>query len=153
MDRKVPEIIEKMPRSVKGAYVLEFLIKRPIVITVGKSGKFRLDPGWCYYIGSARNGLRGRLIRHITGKGRLWWHIDYLRRKIAPVRLWFVVADERLESRIVEIVATNAVPAIAGFGAGDSRGDVSHLFFSERKVNIKKQLQKLGSVTQVEIRG
>lgn len=142
-----------MPRSVKGAYVLEFFTGKPIVLTVGKLGKFRLDPGWCYYIGSARNGLRGRLIRHITGNGRLWWHIDYLRRKIAPVRLWYVVSDKKLESRIVEIVATKAAPAIAGFGAGDSAGDVSHLFFSERKVNYKKQLQKLGSVTQVEIRG
>ena len=153
MDRRIPEIIENMPRSVKGAYVIEFFLQSPIFLTVGKLGKFRLEPGWCYYIGSARNGLRGRLIRHITGKGRLWWHIDYLRRKIAPARFWYVVTDERLESSIVKIVESKAAPAIAGFGAGDSTDDSSHLFFSERRVNYKKQLKKLGPVKMVVIRG
>ena len=152
MNRRIPEKIEKMPSSIKGAYVLEFFIEKPIHLTVGKLGKFRLNPGWYYYIGSARNGLRGRLIRHISGKGKSWWHIDYLTRKIAPERLWYVVSGERLESRIVELVSEHATPAIAGFGAGDSPDDISHLFYMRKRGNFRKLLGNFGPVTQIEIR-
>ncbi len=149
--RVVPAEISRLSPSDKGAYVLEFHIVDPICLTVEKLGSFKLDPGWYYYVGSALNGLRGRLRRHILGKGKLHWHIDYLAGALAPSRIWYVFSIAKLESEIVKLVSGKCSSAIPGFGAGDSPRHKTHLFYSEKPRNFLSDLCALGKSAQVEL--
>jgi len=142
-----------MPRSLKGSYILEFVIERPLRFNVGKLGPVTLEPGVYYYTGSARNALRGRLHRHFSGEGKLFWHIDHITKQIQPRRAFYVESDEKLESRLVEIVLKKAVPAITGFGCSDSKTDVTHLFYSKRRCNFEVELSKFGEGGVISIKG
>ena len=148
--RRVPQI-EEMDRSLKGAYILEFRIDEPVRITVGKLGTFRLGTGWYYYVGSARNGLRGRLLRHILGPGKLHWHIDYLTRIQPPERLWLVVTGCCVEPSMAEILGGKCTSAIARFGCSDSPAATTHLFFSGSRRDFLAEMRKLGTADIVLI--
>jgi len=144
MKLKMGEKLESMDRSVKGGYILEFQISKPIRIEVGKLGKFELKPGWYYYIGSALNGLRGRLLRHFSGEGKIHWHIDYLTRRIKPVRAFRVESGSKLEGEFVGIVEKKCETAIKRFGCSDTTGVITHLFYSKKRCNFLKELKPLG---------
>ena len=151
MTRKVPDILMSMPRSVRGAYILEFCIERSIGIEVGKLGEVEFEPGWYYYLGSARNGLRGRLMRHVLGEGKQYWHVDYLTRVMAPVRIWCVYSDEPLEEKMHEFVSSRAKIAINRFGCGDSRVAKSHLFYSKIRKNFYGEMKALGKACEINM--
>ncbi len=147
----LPKEIANLDRSLKGAYILEFRLRSPVGIKVGKLGLFHLKKGWYYYTGSAMNGLRGRIARYIRGSDKRHWHIDYLTEKIKPVRLWFVVSTVKIESDVVRVVGKHAEPSIKGFGCGDSPGEYTHLFRSGKRINFMAGLRSIGPTTEVEI--
>ncbi len=153
MKRLLPDKISSLKTSEKGAYILEFRLASPMDIEPGVLGKFNLKPGWYYYTGSARNGLRGRLSRHILGPGKLYWHIDYLTVLIPPVRIWTVLSDNRLEKKIAGFVESKCDPAIPHFGCGDSPGTFTHLFYSSRQRNFLGEIRQLGTAMEIAVRG
>lgn len=121
-----------------GTYILVMRLKHPARVVVGALGTFDLDAGYYLYVGSALNGLAGRLRRHRrTGGKRLHWHIDYLRAQAALIEIWWTASPKRLECEWAAIV--RGLPGMsepmAGFGASDCRC-VSHLFYSHRKPAI-----------------
>ena len=130
-------IIDELKKSDKGAYILEFRIDKPLEIEVGNLGTIVFQPGWYYYVGSAMNGLKARLQRHIDGTGRVHWHIDYLRRKIPPARVWYIVTTKYVERDIVKLVMSKCKTGVKGFGCSDDPASKTHLFFSRRRQNFR----------------
>lgn len=147
----IPEALLGMPKSIKGGYVLEFRIPRSETIKVGKLGEIWFESGWYYYVGSAMGGLRGRLLRHTRGPGKPHWHIDHVTIRHAPVRAWYVVSDAFVEDEIVQIIRSEAKPAVKGFGCSDSPGAETHLFISGSRRNFLSQLSNLWESGQINI--
>jgi len=63
--------------SQPGCYTLVIELSKARIIRVGKLGETEFQPGTYLYTGSARAGLRARLLRHLSNKKKLRWHIDY----------------------------------------------------------------------------
>ncbi len=114
-----------------GTYVLVLHLARPARVVIGALGIFDLNAGYYLYVGSALNGLAGRLRRHLqTDDKRLHWHIDYLRTEATLVDVWWTVSPEHLECAWA--AALRRLPGVrepvAGFGSSDCRCR-SHLFY------------------------
>jgi Uri superfamily endonuclease len=123
-------LAEMLP-ALPGTYALRLRVSEARVIRVAGVA-YTIVAGEYLYVGSARGpgGLRARLGRHIRGDGRLRWHIDAL-RAVAEVTGWaYIVRDEPLECRWVQLRLQSpsvSVP-IPGFGASDCRqGCPAHL--------------------------
>jgi len=140
---------ERFGKSMRGAYVLEYRMNKAVTVRVGKLGEFKLNKGYYYYVGSAMNGLRGRLLRYINGPGKLHWHIDYMAVSRKPERIWAIESRENIEREIAGIMGEVASEAIIGFGCSDSPGTRSHLFYSRKKLELRGRFGKFGNVMLV----
>ena len=70
-DRGPPSI------SQPGCYSLVIELNKGKKIRIGKLGKIEFQPGIYVYTGSAMAGLGPRLLRHLSYRKKLRWHIDY----------------------------------------------------------------------------
>ena len=96
----------------------------------GSLGAATYAKGSYFYLGSALNGLVGRVGRHLTQGKRLRWHIDALTEVSCPVWVWWREGPERLEchwARNVLSAPGSQIP-VPRFGASDCRCP-SHLVF------------------------
>ena len=109
-----------------GTYVLILRLDSSLEIEVGRLGPLRFAPGTYAYVGSALNGWQGRVYRHFRGKGKVHWHIDYLRRE-AKVPGAFVLRGGRAECEVAKLLSSNFAPWPAGFGCSDCDCE-THLF-------------------------
>jgi Uri superfamily endonuclease len=113
-----------------GSYILLLQLAASKAISVGRLGIFSFPAGAYLYLGTAfgPGGLAARLKRHISGAGRLHWHIDYLRREATPVQVWYIQNERREHTwaRAFQGLAGASVPA-PRFGASDCRCS-THLF-------------------------
>lgn len=118
-----------------GAYLLHFRLRRPAIVTVGRLGRHRFEPGRYVYVGSARRNLAQRVARHrrlaATGEGGRHWHIDgVLAHRYFVLESFEILpgADEcRLSSELAGL-AEVSVP-VPGFGATDcTAGCRSHFY-------------------------
>ena len=64
--------------KIKGIYVLFIRVERDIVVKIGSLGKLKFSKGIYAYVGSAQNGIKKRIARHLKKRKRKFWHIDYL---------------------------------------------------------------------------
>lgn len=127
--------LSDIERGAPGTYVLVMLLGSPTRVVVGALGALDLEAGYYLYVGSALNGLAGRLRRHLrTGDKRLRWHIDYLRDRATLAEIWWTVSPRRLECEWAAVLRRSAgVSApVAGFGSSDCRCS-SHLFYLKEK--------------------
>jgi len=62
----------------KGIYLLFLSIKKDTSVNIGKLGKIKFKKGSYVYIGSAQNGIKQRVLRHLRKTKKKHWHIDYL---------------------------------------------------------------------------
>jgi Uri superfamily endonuclease len=147
----IPEELQRMEKSMKGGYVLEFYLLNGSRLKVGKLGKFYLEEGYYYYAGSAMGGLRGRLSRHLSDKVNLYWHIDYFTDTHPVNRLWYMISETKIESRIADMLGNIAEPSIPGFGCGDSPDAVSHLFYSKNPLKLNRHLSEFKNALEVKI--
>lgn len=116
-----------------GAYHLLIRLPRPLRLRVGRLGVFGFPAGWYVYTGSAMNGLRARVARHVRGtcppkppgrrRKRLRWHIDYLLRRARLVEVALRPSPRREECRLNARVAAlpGATIPVPGFGSSDCR--------------------------------
>lgn len=144
--------MDKLPVQM-GTYTLFLALSAPMVLTIGKMGRFELSPGIYSYQGSAwgPGGLRGRLGRHLNGIGKRHWHVDYL-RAVAKVRGYgYLTADtvkkpvppkECIWSQDLAALPGATIP-IPGFGASDCiSGCLAHLVYF-------REPEFLGRISQV----
>jgi Uri superfamily endonuclease len=112
-------------RGTARTYQLVIELRVPVCLRIGRLGRFDFPAGRYVYTGSARRGLAARVARHLSGRKRLRWHIDYLlaasTARVTAVRL----------SRRAECTLNRATPGVVPgprFGASDCRaGCASHL--------------------------
>ncbi|MEJ2513918.1 MAG: DUF123 domain-containing protein [Gammaproteobacteria bacterium] len=129
-----------LPRS-PGSYVLLFRSAVPLAFRAGSLGRVELPAGWLAYGGSAMGpgGLAARVGRHFRGAGRPRWHVDYLRRCLAPSEAWAGTADTCREADWVAALEqlNGAKRAWPRFGASDSRAP-THLFHFSRRPALSR---------------
>jgi len=111
----------------KGTYLLFMTFICDKRADVGSLGTVRIDAGEYCYVGSAMNGLRRRIERHLSSEKIMHWHIDRLTvladRKEAFVSLGPV--DECELAAMAE--REGCIPTVKGFGCSDCRCR-THLF-------------------------
>jgi len=123
----------------KGCYSLLIRVRKKISIQVGRLGEAEFPPGIYLYTGSAMNGLKSRLSRHLRkGNKKSHWHIDYLlRRQEAQIKEILVYpgtdrAECRHNQRIASLPGVRVI--LKGFGASDCvSGCASHLIYFGKK--------------------
>ena len=118
---------------------------RAVRLRIGRLGTFDFPAGWYVYTGSAMNGLRARVARHLRrrtcppkppgrSRKRLHWHVDYLLRRARIADVILQPSPEREECRLNARIAAlpGATIPVPGFGSSDC-GCPAHLVrFSRR---------------------
>jgi len=147
--RHVPELTNERH---SGVYVLGLEVDEHLPeLAVGQLGRFDFREGYYVYVGSALQGLHGRLERHARRRGKnKHWHIDYLvdRVRVSWIFVWPTQRD--LECRLSTSVKELSDSALRGFGCSDCQCD-SHLYFfpsdpRSRLGELCLQLQDGGTV-------
>jgi Uri superfamily endonuclease len=114
-----------------GCYILVINLKNAQKIQIGKLGEVFFKKGFYVYIGSAMNGLDGRIKRHLLSEKKLHWHIDYLLQKAEVVDVFYKETKKKIECRTAEKFY-ETLECIIGFGSSDCKC-CSHLFYSTKK--------------------
>jgi Uri superfamily endonuclease len=116
-----------------GTYSLLFECDTPSEVSVGRLGRLKIQLGVYCYVGSAlgSGGVRARVKRHLTPVTNKHWHIDYVRESLRLTRIMFTYSDRRLEHAWARALLrlSEAVPAIAGFGASDCHCPAHLIYF------------------------
>lgn len=132
----------------EGVYCVVFNLAKPIIQKIGKLGVGDFAPGLYFYCGSAKghSGLNGRIQRHLRKDSTKFWHIDYLKTHLEPLRVWFVFTKNESECGLVNALCDNSNIdyAMVGFGASDcSHHCRSHLLFANSSTNIDQVFDQL----------
>lgn len=115
----------------RGAYLLLLHLKKKKSIDVGALGMLDFAPGWYIYVGSAMNGLKARIARHMRKRKNKHWHIDFLAEVADSIESVPIRTSERIECGLAHAISENCTKYIPNFGCTDC-GCHSHLFqFSE----------------------
>jgi len=120
----------------KGIYTIVMRLKNNVRCKVGSLGSIRFAEGVYIYTGSARGkgsvSIHGRIQRHLGGRSRSFWHIDYLLdAKGCNIRAFIHSQTSRdleckVNRRIQEM--THAAFPVRGFGSSDC-ACLSHLLY------------------------
>lgn len=112
-----------------GTYILLLAMPFDETICVGALGERSFRAGYYLYVGSALNGLRGRIARHLRHTKRLHWHIDYFLQRARICEIWYHLGTERYECAWARALAIlPGIDAVAlPFGASDCACP-THLF-------------------------
>lgn len=115
-------------KKIRGIYVLLISVKRDILIGVGALGKIKFAQGTYAYVGSAQNGIKKRVTRHLKKGKRKFWHIDHLleQEDNSVEEIFYQKAPKKKECRMAEALSKLGEP-IKGFGCSDC-SCISHLF-------------------------
>ena len=126
-------------KKIKGVYCLVLKISKPITVNVGALGKITFEKGTYCYVGSAMNGLKQRIGRHLklkTGHGKKFWHIDYLITNpfVRIEKIYFKRTSKKFEEcKTAQKIGTYSV-SVPNFGSSDCKCN-SHLF-KIKKLNL-----------------
>jgi len=121
--------------GIKGSYTLIISLERRLSLRIGSLGIPEFSPGFYLYTGSALNGLRNRLSRHLRNQNKkCHWHIDYfLKCPQARIQeIWLYPGTGHQECYLNQRVAalSGAKNVVHGFGASDCKaGCRSHLIY------------------------
>lgn len=132
-----------------GTYALILKAEETFRLKVGKLGSMQVEPGFYIYVGSAfgPGGLAARVKHHVRRPRKNHWHIDYLRRKIELVEIWYSCEPRHLEHAWAAALSEldNVTVPLPGFGASDCACK-SHLFYSEMNPSVLAFEQALKQV-------
>lgn len=124
-----------MMRSEAGTYAVIFQCHSKAKQQVGQWGMMSLRKGYYVYVGSAfgPGGVKARVSHHCCNTKKPNWHIDYLRKFMRPVNVWYTCDPRRLEHRWAKVfLKNNVMSPFRGFGCSDC-DCYSHLFFTFKK--------------------
>ncbi|SVD05139.1 uncharacterized protein METZ01_LOCUS357993, partial [marine metagenome] len=127
-----------------GTYAVVMRLETPLSVNIGKLGMTSFESGHLCYIGSAMNGLKARVSRHLRSNKRMHWHIDYLLTHAHIVDVFWSNCRERLECSVAREISIQGLPSIKGFGSSDCSCP-SHLFYD-------RELEKLNLTIQAAFR-
>ena len=131
-------MLEALPDA-PGTYVVVLRNTGRVGLRVGGLGRIAVAAGYYLYVGSARGpgGLRARVARHLRVSSQPHWHIDYLRQRADPLKVWLLAGPSAQEHHWAGVMdgARGIELAVPRFGASDCRC-ASHLFFSGRSPRL-----------------
>ena len=125
----------------KGGYLLLTKLPEEEKITVGRMGSQYFPRGYYLYAGSAMNGLKRRIDRHLKKQKRLHWHIDYLLEKASIEEIICIETENKIECELAQRLG-NILAWVPGFGASDCKCK-SHLYFAKNKSTLKKKIKEI----------
>ena len=140
------------PVYARGSYALVLRLTRNSRLNVGKLGSVHFLLGHYIYFGSALNGLRGRVQRHLRRDKGCHWHVDYLTSVATASRVWWVASPERMEciwAHAAQRTSGATVPA-PGFGSSDCRCR-SHLIHLESWKDVLALEARLAAEYHIQI--
>ena len=123
----------------KGAYVLLIQLESGKEIGVGSLGTIHFPQGFYLYIGSAMNGIKARVNRHLRNTKKIHWHIDYLLKNAKVIQAYNKEGKKGLECSLSRKLNKNFL-AIPRFGSSDC-SCTGHLFLGEKE-DLIQFLQK-----------
>jgi Uri superfamily endonuclease len=121
--------------KVKGSYILLIELATRKNIFVGKLGNISFPKATYAYVGSAMNGLRARLARHLRREKKLHWHIDYLLNEAEVEEIILCQGDVKVECSLAQALA-GKLQSVPGFGSSDCKCR-SHLYFASEKDRVR----------------
>ena len=127
-------------KKVKGSYILLVKLAAEKDIIVGKLGYVSFPTASYAYVGSAMNGLRARVARHIRYEKKPHWHIDYLLKEAEIEEIILCPSEARLECSLAQTL-DRELESIPGFGSSDCKCQ-SHLYFTANKDRLKAEFVK-----------
>ena len=119
-------------------------------LKVGKLGSFDFPSGYYLYFGSALNGLRGRLRRHLRRHKSYHWHADYLTSVATVSQVWWAEGAHSMECSWADAALDNpsaAIPA-PGFGSSDCLCP-SHLVHLDSWSEVQAIRDRLAAESQI----
>lgn len=131
--------IDAIPGQARGSYVLLIGLDDEEVITIGNRAGIVFFPGYYAYVGSAMNGLRQRLSRHIRNEKRKHWHIDYLLERASIIDVAVHETDSKSECAIARVLGSD-FDIVPGFGSSDCRCP-SHLFYAREQRGLRAGIE------------
>ena len=126
--------------SEKGAYILIIRVPKLSRMRIGCLGKINFKRGFYAYVGSALNGLKPRIERHLSDKKRVRWHVDYLIESSKIVEVIYGISPKRKECEIENYLARE-LDSIEKFGSSDCNCK-GHLFYSKSLPKLRKSIFK-----------
>jgi Uri superfamily endonuclease len=135
--------------SAPGTYVLLLYADRPVEISPGCLGRWKLPAGRYAYAGSARGpgGLRARVTRHLRPDKPLRWHIDYVTSQVPVIGVLTSPGAENRECACLQALLSlpGVVAIVPGFGSSDCRsGCPAHLLHLPDGIPVSELRAKLG---------
>jgi Uri superfamily endonuclease len=126
----------------KGTYILFLTFHTTQNVNVGALGTLTVEKGEYCYVGSAMNGLDSRILRHLSKKKKIRWHIDNLTLSADEAEA-FISSDTK-ECELARIAEdSGCVPVFKGFGSSDC-DCFTHLFAVN--VHSKEELLRTSAV-------
>ncbi|MFC1864388.1 DUF123 domain-containing protein [Chloroflexota bacterium] len=119
----------------KGSYILLIKLPEEETISTGSLQSIHFHRGYYAYVGSAMNGFKARLNRHLKKNKKLHWHIDYLLQKASLTSIVLCESEHRTECTIAQALKCQ-FDSIPSFGASDCHC-ASHLFFATNGSKMK----------------
>lgn len=109
------------------------LLKEKIIIKPGSLPPTELNAGIYAYVGSAMNGLKARLNRHLNPKKKKFWHIDYFLEHAQCIEIWITQKALNECSLVKNIIYNfeNAFRAAKNFGSSDCKCHGHLIFFTK----------------------
>jgi len=126
--------------SKQGTYAIAFKNDCTENAQIGRWNQIKIIPGYYIYIGSAfgKGGVRARVLRHFRRNKPNHWHIDYLRKYMNPVQVWYTNDSKHLEHKwALSLTKMKMMHAIKGFGCSDC-SCFSHLFWCSDAPDFNK---------------
>jgi Uri superfamily endonuclease len=135
---------KSLHEKTKGIYLLVLRLRKRQEISAGKLSKTTFLPGIYLYVGRAREGLAGRIRRHLRKEKKLFWHIDYFLQRAEIEDIWIKKNDfdECQVARSIENYVEGAFPPLKKFGSSDCRCP-SHLIFVPNKKHLASLRKKM----------
>jgi Uri superfamily endonuclease len=138
-----------------GTYQLFFYLQESVSLEIGGLGNFDFAEGYYVYTGRHKKFLVKRVLRHLSGKKKNWWHVDYIssHSRFQIVAILLYPQNDR-ECRIHRSFQkhTKASEPVVGFGNGDcQKGCNSHLLYLQdlSKKTIENWIMAFPQSTQV----
>lgn len=130
-----------MATDAPGTYVLALELPSSADVAVGARGVISFKAGAYAYVGSAMNGLRQRVARHLRSEKKMHWHIDYLLQEARVAKVWHTVGQRR-ECELAAALAAR-FDAVDRFGCSDCSCR-SHLFRAGSDAALSRELADRG---------
>lgn len=115
-----------------GIYLLVIAMDHPCTISIGALGEHRFPEGTYLYCGSALNGVRSRVARHLRLEKKIHWHVDHLLTEGRAVGAFVIYSDRLSDCQMARSLADmdGMHPHVRGFGSSDCRCS-GHLFYAD----------------------